>query len=176
LPAGTTPKGKANNYIAEWFGHRVYPVVAETEASLKDQYDQRCPFLTEATGKDTVCVKKGESKGVCTINSTSNGEPQDWLACPIRALDQSMLHDAAHRLFGSSEPGELDIVAAPVLANKQAADKLRANVGDGKPTVVYFQNKLGGEIKISSTDRSPEFSFDSTMIEILPGEGQCHVG
>ena len=36
------------------------------------------------------------------------------------------------------------------------------------PSIVYFQNKLGGEISLGATEQSPEFSFDATMIEVLP--------
>jgi hypothetical protein len=67
------------NYIAEWFGHRVFPVVAVTENSLSDQKAQRCPFLTEVTDEPHACVKREKSKGVCTISSTSNSSRQDWL-------------------------------------------------------------------------------------------------
>ncbi|MFH0518813.1 hypothetical protein ACHBTE_16775 [Streptomyces sp. M41] len=174
--SGGTAK-KANNYIAEWFGHRMYPVVAETPTSLSDQEAERCPFLTTATSKDTKCVKRKNSKGVCTINSTSNGAPQDWLACPFRALDSAMLQDAAHRLFGHAADADVKIVAASVLSKKKEADDLRERVAAGKPSIVYFQNKLGGEISINSTDRSPEFSFDSTMIELVPdSNGSIAIG
>jgi hypothetical protein len=33
--------------------------------------------------------------------------------------------------------------------------------------VVYVRNRLGGEISVSQTDRSPEFSFDITMVEVI---------
>lgn len=174
---GTKAKKEPGNFIAEWFGHRVYPVVAETPMSLQDQGAERCPFLTEVTGKQTKCVKRANSKGVCTISSTSNGSRQDWLACPFRALDREMLHDAAHRLFGHAQGDDVSIVAVPVLEDKTAAEEVRKRVAAGRPTIVYFQNKLGGEISISPTDRSPEFSFDATMIELLPDEsGALTVG
>lgn len=178
MPAHDDPSsGAANNYIAEWFGHRVYPKVAETEDSLGDQEAERCPFLTTATGNSTNCVKQKNSKGVCTISSTSNGVRQDWMACPFRALDLPMLHNAVHRLFGYVESDDVNILAASVLGNKKAADDLRGRVTAGKPTVVYFQNKLGGEISISATERSPEFSFDATMVELLLGQnGEIVVG
>ncbi len=43
---------------------------------------------------------------------------------------------------------------------------------DGALTVVYLQNKLGGEISVSATDRSPELSFDMTLIELAPAGSQ----
>ncbi|MFD5903650.1 hypothetical protein ACFWHG_19435 [Streptomyces microflavus] len=174
---GGKTKKEPGNFIAEWFGHRVYPVVAETSASLQDQAVERCPFLTEVTGSQTKCVKRANSAGVCTISSTSNGSRQDWLACPFRALDIEMLHDAAHRLFGHAKGDDVSIVAVPVLEDEADAAEVRSRVVAAKPTIVYFQNKLGGEISISPTDRSPEFSFDATMIELLPDDsGALSVG
>src|SRR5437870_2600202 len=79
------------NFVSEWFGHRVHPVVARVAQVFDDQRTKRCPFLTEATGHDTECVKSAASKGICTISSTSNGPRQDWLICPNRALVQPLL-------------------------------------------------------------------------------------
>ncbi|WP_324608513.1 hypothetical protein [Streptomyces sp. ATexAB-D23] len=88
-----------------------------------------------------------------------------------------MLIDAAHRLFGYVTDDDVKIIAATVLADKTEADDLRKRVAAGKPSIVYFQNKLGGEISISPTDRSPEFSFDATMIELLSDtDGALAVG
>lgn len=158
------------NHIAEWFGHRVYPVVASTENSLQDQRENRCPFLSDATGQNHKCVKNERSLGVCTISTTSGQGRQDWLVCPLRALEPELLDDAARRLFGHSPPDHVNLVSAPVLADKERASKFRASVLSGVPSLVYFQNKLGGEISLSSTQRSPEFSFDTTMVEVLPNE------
>jgi len=152
--------------VAEWFGHRVFPIVAGTCDSLRDQQLGRCPFLSDITGKTHDCVKAELSSGVCTISSVSNGPRQDWLVCPFRALDLDVLDDAARRLFGHSPETEINLVAASVLADQEEADKFRARVQQGIPSLVYFQNKLGGEISLSATDRSPEFSFDATMIEV----------
>jgi hypothetical protein len=151
----------------------VFPVVAVTASSLSDQDAQRCPFLSEVTAERQGCVKREKSKGVCTISSTSNGSRQDWLVCPFRALDPSLLRDAAIRLFGHDAP---NLVAAPVLADAATADAFREQVRAGRPSIAYFQNKLGGEISLSATDRSPELSFDATMVEVLPGDGTFVLG
>jgi hypothetical protein len=34
--------------------------------------------------------------------------------------------------------------------------------------VIYLRNRLGGEISVSQTQRSPEFSFDITMVDLVP--------
>lgn len=159
--------GSPGNHIAEWFGHRVFPAVAATEESEADQRTQACPFLTEVTGAAQTCVKRPASRGVCTVSSTSNGSRQDWLVCPFRALDIDLLHDAAARMFGH-RPVDMNVVAAPVLANADEAVVFRAEVHAGTPCLVYFQNKLGGEISLKATERSPEFSFDATLVEVLP--------
>ena len=39
---------------------------------------------------------------------------------------------------------------------------------DGGLTVVYLQNRLGGEISVRPTARSPELSFDMTLVELVP--------
>jgi hypothetical protein len=158
------------NHVAEWFGHRVFPVVAATPASLPDQQQGRCPFLSEITGTTHKCVKRKESHGVCTISSISNGPRQDWLVCPFRALDLDVLEDAARRLFRHERPTPVNLIAAPVLEDDEEAASFRAAVHDGVPSLVYFQNKLGGEISLRATRRSPEFSFDATMIEVLPDD------
>ncbi|NEA65354.1 NotI family restriction endonuclease [Streptomyces sp. SID12488] len=174
MSGGTIPKQKQkkepNNFIGEWFGHRVYPVVAQTAESLYDQEHQRCPFLTIVKGEDTSCTKREASKGVCSISSTSNGVRQDWLVCPHRALDTSMLESAAHRLFGFAEGADVEVLAATVLDHKETAEAVRERVAAGLPTIVYFQEKLGGEIGISAGHRSPELSFDATMIELVADE------
>src|SRR3990170_8682943 len=87
------------NYVSEWLGHRVYPVVAEIPLALADQQNKRCPFLTEATGENKTCIKPPASLGICTISSASNGPRQDWLVCPYRALDRALLDDVVRRLF-----------------------------------------------------------------------------
>jgi hypothetical protein len=161
---------REKNYIAEWYGHRVYPLVAKTEQALADQKASRCPFITQATGESHACIKAQNSRGVCTISSVSNGTRQDWLVCPFRALDDSLLDDATRRLFGHVPNVDLEIIPATVLQVPARANAVRARVKAGLPTVVYFQNKLGGEISLRATEKSPEFSFDCTMIELLPSQ------
>lgn len=156
------------NHIAEWYGHRVFPVVGATPQALTDQQAGRCPFLSEAVGQTTPCVKAPASQGVCTISSRSNGPRQDWLVCPFRALDEDLLDDAVRRLFGyAADPL---VVAAPRLADASARAAVVEAVQAGVPAVVQFQSKLGGEISLPKTHRSPELSFDATLAELVQGE------
>ncbi|RFU41817.1 hypothetical protein DZF91_09800 [Actinomadura logoneensis] len=164
-----TPK-PARNHIAEWFGHRVYPVVAGTSDSLKDQQDERCPFLTRETGRERGCVKKPGSRGVCTISTSGNGDRQDWLVCPFRVLEPSLLEDAVRRLFKHDAASPISLVPALNLNDQETAARFRTDVRDNKPCYAFFQKEFGGEIALAATERSPEFSFDVTIAEIVPTE------
>lgn len=163
----------AGNFISEWFGHRVYPGVAEAASSLDDQRTGRCPFLSSSIGKSSDCIKPQASSGVCTISSSSNGPRQDWLVCPYRALDAGLMEDAASRLFGESS---LSILPAPALDEPRKRRRFESHVTSGGTGIVFFQDKLGGEISLSKTDRSPEVAFDITMVEIGRGPSGFSLG
>lgn len=166
------------NHIAEWFGHRVFPTVSGGDAGLANQKNSSCPFLSDITGAESACVKDENSKGVCTVSSRSNGgQRQDWPVCPIRALDDSMLDDAVRRLFGYGELDAVEVVQVTSLALPGRRAEVKQRVLDGEHVVAYFQTKLGGEIRLAATERSPEFNFDSTMVELLPnGAGGVDLG
>src|SRR6058998_969423 len=87
------------NFVSEWFGHRIHPVVAATAQALEDQRSNRCPFLSMITGTSRECVKKPAARGICTISASSNGPRQDWIVCPYRALDPALVKAAAERLY-----------------------------------------------------------------------------
>lgn len=166
---------EAGNVLAEWFGHRIYPVAADDDEARMAQDSQTCPFLTQLTGRTCVCVKSakkvggsnnGVSRGVCTISSTSNGIRQDWLVCPFRALDVDLLADAARRLFGARTDQEVALVPVTSLVEADAVDSLKETIRAGGIGVAYFQSKLGGEISVASTGRSPELNFDATMVKL----------
>lgn len=157
----------AGNYVSEWFGFRTFPSVSQTDLSLRHQLAQSCPFLSRALASERECVKPLTSKGVCTISSVSNGPRQDWLACPYRALDENLLKDVAGRLFGIPSREQAFIVPAPNLSLEVIRKKFESNLRAKRRCFVYLQNKLGGEISLSATDRSPELAFDITLVEIL---------
>lgn len=166
----------SGNFVSEWFGHRVYPVVAATSKSLKDQQTGRCPFLSEATGKTQSCIKPENAKGICTVSSVSNRLRQDWLVCPYRGLDHPLVDDVARRLFGVRAELGVTVVPRPTLADPARRAKFAHNVASGQAGVVYLQSKLGGEISIAPTDRSPELSFDFTLVEVRHEAGSYRLG
>jgi hypothetical protein len=58
---------------------------------------------------------------------------------------------------------------------QERADVAR-RLGAGELVFIYFDARLGGELSIPPTTRSPEFSFDMTVVEIVERAGIPHVG
>ena len=150
--------------MSEWFGHRMYPKVVHSRESIADQRGRRCPFLSNSTGSDRECIKSAASKGVCTISTVSNRRRQDWVVCPYRAFDRSLLISVAARLY--SHDGPIHLFPAPVLADKTNQSEVIDFLGNGQKVLIYFDQKMGGEISVSATARSPEIAFDTTFVEI----------
>src|SRR5260221_10741763 len=155
-------------HIAEWFGHRVFPVVSYGDTPIHDQRSGRCPFLTETLKHSTPCVKAPSSRGVCRISASSNGPRQDWLVCPYRALDDGLLADMVTRLYGIAPLDPVLIRPVVALAEEAGRSEILDAVHGSQRVFVYFQDKLGGEINLSKTSASPELSFDITVAELLP--------
>lgn len=164
------------NYVSEWFGHRVFPSVESSEASVRDQQDERCPFLSNVTGENRRCIKSEASKGVCTINSLSNGRREDWLVCPYRSFGPELIGSAVRTLFGLDSKANPQIVPAISLVHADTRMEISTRLAAGELVFIYFDAKLGGELSIPQTDRSPEFSFDVTIIELVNEAGVPHVG
>ena len=127
------------NYVSEWFGHRVYPIVVSTPKSLADQRNERCPFLSHATGTDRACIKSDASKGVCTINSPSNGVRQDWLVCPYRALNPNLVGSAVKRLFSLPNRASPRILPAVNLEEADERTNVARRVSAGELASIYFR-------------------------------------
>jgi hypothetical protein len=159
------------NRIAEWFGYRVYPSVADTADSHSDQTSGRCPFLSESLERNIRCVKSQSAKGVCSVSSSSNGKRQDWLVCPHRTVTSNLLVDSALRLFGIAPPADLYLVPGPTLADANVQQTVREAIAQRRRVIAFLQEKVGGEISVSPSPASPEISFDFTMAELLPGTG-----
>jgi Restriction endonuclease NotI len=164
---------KLRPHVAEWFGHRVFPTVADNAAAQADQTTQRCPFLSRVAERTTPCIKSDNSKGVCTISAGSNGPRQDWLVCPHRALDDVLLHAMVRRLFDI--PADTDIHVIPVtnLADEAVRSRLIADAFDpaAPRQFLTFQQYFGGEVSLPRSPASPELSFDATVVEVLPDPG-----
>ncbi len=164
------------NFVSEWFGHRVYPSVVSSATSIQDQTNEKCPFLSAATGELRKCVKSEAAKGVCTISCNSNGLRQDWLVCPYRALSAELVSSSVRRLFQVPNESNPFIAPAATLKREDVRDDVQKRLGIGQPVFVYFNTKMGGELSIAPTKNSPEFSFDVTVVELVMKDGKPHVG
>ncbi|HVH74368.1 MAG TPA: hypothetical protein VM755_05580 [Stellaceae bacterium] len=164
------------NFVSEWFGYRVFPTVRSGPASIATQESEICPFLSTAKGAESPCIKTEKSRGVCTVTTAAAGFKRDWLVCPYRALDPELLRATTARLFGVVDPKGIFMVPAVRLTNPDTQAELRKRLAAGRRAFIYFDEKLGGELAIPGTARSPEFSFDVTILEIELLEDKPHVG
>lgn len=162
------------NYVSEWLGQRIYPVVRLDVGKFpKSGYDT-CPFLSTVLRSSAKCVKNENSLGVCTINTASNGPRQDWLACPYRVIDSGIVTDACEKIFSGKPPARP--TPASLLSDASARQAFQKSVRDAGRGYLFFQDKLGGEISILGSDRSPEMAFDITIVEILHTSGRYALG
>src|SRR6266853_271932 len=164
-------KNTRGNFISEWFGQRVFPVVRLDVKALRHD---SCPFLSDVLEDSTACVKNENSKGVCTISSASNGPRQDWLVCPYRVIDSEIITGACERIFGSKLSARP--TAASLLESSKVRDAFRKRVAKSGVGYLFFQDKLGGEISVLGTAKSPEIAFDITVVEIGHDSGRFVLG
>lgn len=158
------------NYVSEWFGQRLYPDVRLDVAAVTGDAAARCPFLSDVLHRSTQCVKNENSKGVCTISSSSNGPRQDWLVCPYRVISSPIVTQACQRIFGLVDA--IEPVPVSILRDPDELARLIESINTQGVGYVFFQDKLGGEISVIGTHRSPEMAFDVTVVEIRPdGQG-----
>jgi len=164
-------KNTRGNFISEWFGQRVFPLVRLDVKALRHG---SCPFLSDVLEDETDCVKNENSKGVCTISSASNGPRQDWLVCPYRVIDTEIVTGACERIFGSKLSARP--TAASLLESSRVRGSFRKQVAKTGVGYLFFQDKLGGEISVLGTAKSPEIAFDITVVEIVYDSGRFVLG
>src|SRR5882672_1809915 len=164
-------KNTRGNFISEWFGQRVFPLVRLDVKALRHG---SCPFLSDVLEDSTACVKNENSKGVCTISSASNGPRQDWLVCPYRVIDTEIVTGACERIFGSKLSARP--TAASLLESSRVRGSFRKQVAKTGVGYLFFQDKLGGEISVLGTAKSPEIAFDITVVEIVYDSGRFVLG
>ncbi len=175
MSARPTPVSGATtgNFIAEWFGHRVWPTVDNSPLAVKHQSEAMCPFLSSALGQPTKCVKTARDykglTGVCTISSDSNGERQDWLACPHRTLDEpfTLLSAAVRTTYRIAERDRIMLFPVNVLGKRSAQEKIIGALKAKSARVFAFAGtKLGGEVDLAETEQSPGAKVDVSVIEL----------
>src|SRR5438552_2376875 len=142
------------NTISEWFGHRIFPTVTKAAVAIEDQREERCPFLSKALQIQRKCVKSENSKGVCTVSSEADGKQMDWVVCPYRTLTSPILGESAKRLFRIAHDSGLLLLPAPKLAEPQTQTEIQNAIDRRLRVLVYFMDKLGGEIDIPGSKKS----------------------
>lgn len=158
------------NFVSEWFGQRIYPAVRLDVVQVTGDNAGRCSFLSDVLHRSTNCVKNTNSSGVCTVSSISNGPRQDWLVCPYRVISSDIVRRGCQLIFGLAH--EVTPVPVIILERADELQNFTNAVKENGAGYLFFQDKLGGEISVIGTPRSPEISFDVTLVEIVPdGQG-----
>lgn len=171
--ARRTGKATNGNFIAEWFGHRVWSVVDASDTAVRNQSGCVCPFLSNATATVRRCIKaaKGmdEPTGVCTISSDSNGARQDWLACPIRTLDAdfTLIVAAIRTTYQLAHGVEILVLPVTVLHLKEKRAAIAERLERDGRVFLFSANKIGGEVDLPETETSPGGKVDVSVIEVL---------
>jgi hypothetical protein len=174
--AQSPKKAGAGNFVSEWFGHRVYPTVVSDASSIAAQRNEQCPFLSAATGETRLCVKSDAAKGVCTINTLTGGVRKDWLVCPYRAVSTEIVIDAVRQLFGLAAFAVPFITPGITLTKPAVRENIVARLRSGQSVYIYFDAKTSGELSIPPTDKSPEFAFDVTIVELTLHGSTARIG
>ncbi|MGH7089457.1 MAG: hypothetical protein ACREFQ_11215, partial [Stellaceae bacterium] len=100
---------------------------------------------------------------------------QDWLVCPYRALDPELVGTAVRRLFALPRGSAPRMQPATNLSKPEEREDIARRLSAGERIFIYFDARLGGELSIPPTARSPEFSFDMTVGELVERNGVPHV-
>ena len=100
------------------------------------------------------------------MSSNSNGAQQDWVVCPYRTIDSPIFSHSTQRLFRLPAGIPVHLFPAPALENKQTRAAVQRHLSQGNAVFVYFIDKLGGEIDLPGSPRSPKFKLDTTIVEL----------
>lgn len=155
----------SGNFISEWLGNRIFPTVRLNIQEFLGKSFGTCPFLSEALRTRTPCVKSENSFGVCTVSTVNAPGTRDWLACPYRVISSNLVRDACQIIFGIKSES-VRPVPVTLLQSTDELAKFKQAVARNGFGFVFFQSKLGGEISVISTAKSPEMSFDVTIVEV----------
>jgi len=152
------------NFISEWFGQRIYPEVKLDSRAISGVNWGGCPFLTSIKRQRTQCIKSENAFGVCTINSLGAEGRRDWLVCPYRVIDSAIVQSGCATIFGAAPLSPP--IPISILNDEKGIAILETTLDTDQKAFIFFQDKLGGEISISSTSASPEIAFDITVVEL----------
>ena len=154
------------NFLSEWYGVRLYPMAtgAGSQDALNLFRTQQCPFLTRALEHPTTCIKNRNSRGVCTITTTKDSI-RDWIVCPYRVLEPHIIHEVARKIFSDVRDSVHVFPVVHLEEEKRRNEILR--IASSEIIYLFFQDKLGGEINLGKSKKTPELSFDITILECV---------
>lgn len=173
-PVKPSRGSESGNFIAEWFGRRVWNSVDRKLSSSNGHQSKECPFLTAAKGTQQICIKtagRANPTGVCTISSDANGSRQDWLACPYRTLDQhfTLIGEAIRLLYSIPQTDDILVLSGEQIRTPSGQQQLRECRGQLR-TFIFLADKLGGEVDLPETDASPGSKVDVSIIEVIDSD------
>ena len=71
---------------------------------------------------------------------------------------------------------KLVLFLAPTLSVTTTQAEIQSALSNDARALVYFMDKLGGEIDIPGSRKSPEFKLDTTHVEIVPDANRFNIG
>lgn len=96
--------------------------------------------------------------------------------CPYRALNDDLVSNSIRRLFNIPAAVHPFVTPAITLKRPEVRADISARIAAGQHVFIYFDKKTSGELSIPPTDRSPEFSFDVTVVELTSKDNVPHIG
>jgi len=136
------------NSISEWFGYRIFPTVTDAEQAIRDQQDERCPFLAKRSGRHESASSRPTRAAYAPYPAKLTAAAR-LVVCPYRTADQpdpdgggapAVFSSHVRRNRCSYPPRRLP-TARP---KNESANRSMAGGGCS----LYFMDKLGGEIDI----------------------------
>ena len=94
--------------------------------------------------------------------------------CPYRVIDSDIVKAGCEAIFQASSTHAP--IPVSILSENKGSGILEEVLNRHASAFLFFQDKLGGEISISSTPASPEIAFDVSIVEITKNKGVLKVG
>jgi len=90
-------------------------------------------------------------------------------------LSPEIVAGAVRRLFGLGAGSDPFVTPSVNLVKPDVRGDVLSRLQAGQPVFTYFDEKMGGELSIPATDRSPEFAFDVTIVEMTLVNDAPHI-
>lgn len=91
-------------------------------------------------------------------------------------IHTNLIKESCARIFGEDAANRYPVPVS-ALRNPETLEKFKSDVQKTGRGFLFFQDKLGGEISLSSTEKNPDMSFDVTLVEVLRSrDGSFNLG